>query len=467
MKKISILFILNIFLVLSAFATHMRGGYITYTYVSGLTYNVSITTYTNTASPADRPQYTISWGDGTTSVLNRSYKGPVGPASMEISINLYYGTHTFPSPNVYIISLTDPNRNAGIINIPNSVNVPFYIETMINVFNPDSNCVVNSVNFFAPFPMVKSLNDNQFKFDFTAYDPDHDSLSYEIDSCRTTGGLNISGYTIPTGVNLNPYNGEFTWNDNTSSQGEYCFAIKINKWRHGRNVGYVLTDFQVTDVATSAVSYSFTGTSSFISSDTLGSNFIVMNPNDTLKLKITFTDAITSDQTAIHSFSEAYILNHPATFSSDSVMNISHGYFTWIPKSEYGRKRPYLLTFRGYTSTNVAEISNDLSLFIYVIGNNDTICPPFPVDYSIKEINSDNSIDIYPNPASSEIEVIGNQLSVNSIDIYNMLGERIYTSPFTDYRSPFTIDVSFFPSGMYFIEIKTQNGVEEKKFVKE
>jgi hypothetical protein len=48
-----------------------------------------------------------------------------------------------------------------------------------------------------------------------------------------------------------------------------------------------------------------------------------------------------------------------------------------------------------------------------------------------------------------------------------MLGERIYTSPFTDYRSPFTIDVSFFPSGMYFIEIKTQNGVEEKKFVKE
>lgn len=38
-----------------AHATHQRAGEISYRYISGLTYEFTITTYTYSASPADRP----------------------------------------------------------------------------------------------------------------------------------------------------------------------------------------------------------------------------------------------------------------------------------------------------------------------------------------------------------------------------------------------------------------------------
>ncbi|MGD0712169.1 MAG: T9SS type A sorting domain-containing protein [Bacteroidales bacterium] len=105
-------------------------------------------------------------------------------------------------------------------------------------------------------------------------------------------------------------------------------------------------------------------------------------------------------------------------------------------------------------------------------------------DYSTVGINeylSNEGFNFSPNPASSEIQVISNQSTVIGIDIYNMLGEKIYSLPPTDYRSPasppasqqggrgepITINVSAFPSGMYFVEIKSEKGVAVKKFIKE
>lgn len=88
--------------------------------------------------------------------------------------------------------------------------------------------------------------------------------------------------------------------------------------------------------------------------------------------------------------------------------------------------------------------------------------------------NNENNIAVYPNPATDKIQVISKQYSVSSIEIYNLLGEKIYSSPvtdnlslITDYRSPITIDVSSFPSGVYVVKVKTEKGVWVKKFVKE
>ena len=76
----------------------------------------------------------ISWGDGTGSDIERIVFEPI-PNVYDITYNLYKGTHTFPAPGSYLISVEDPNRNNGVNNIPNSVNVPMYIETEI-VINP-------------------------------------------------------------------------------------------------------------------------------------------------------------------------------------------------------------------------------------------------------------------------------------------------------------------------------------------
>jgi hypothetical protein len=98
----------------------------------------------------------------------------------------------------------------------------------------------------------------------------------------------------------------------------------------------------------------------------------------------------------------------------------------------------------------------------------------------INEI-SNREISIFPNPATSEITVNSEQQTVYSIEIYNILGERIYCSPITDYRlpcrqagspasprgEPFTLNISSFPAGMYFVEIKSEKGIGVKKFIKQ
>ena len=116
----------------NAWATHNRAGEITYVQISDLSFEITITTYTYTLSFADRDQLDVEWGDNSTSVAPR------------VSIlflpnyykrNIYKITHTYPGPGVYKIVVQDPNRNADVLNILNSVNVVFSITTTL-IVNP-------------------------------------------------------------------------------------------------------------------------------------------------------------------------------------------------------------------------------------------------------------------------------------------------------------------------------------------
>ena len=114
------------------FATHQRAGEISYTHISDLTYEFKLVTYTYTPSPADRPDLEVFWGDGSSTVIPRNSKVNL---PNDISVNTYIARHTFPSSGYYSITMEDPNRNAGIVNIPNSVNIPFFLETTL-LINP-------------------------------------------------------------------------------------------------------------------------------------------------------------------------------------------------------------------------------------------------------------------------------------------------------------------------------------------
>src|SRR5438105_5718883 len=74
MKKIFFLFIFFILITIRpAFATHNRAGEITYTYISGFTYKITVTTYTSTApiTNADRCEVTVYFGDGDSATAPR------------------------------------------------------------------------------------------------------------------------------------------------------------------------------------------------------------------------------------------------------------------------------------------------------------------------------------------------------------------------------------------------------------
>ena len=82
----------------------------------------------------------------------------------------------------------------------------------------------------------------------------------------------------------------------------------------------------------------------------------------------------------------------------------------------------------------------------------------------IKNINADNHhIAVYPNPATSNVTIESPLHSV--IEISNIEGQLIRTLASNSIKT--NINVSALPSGVYVVAVKTENGTEVRKFVKE
>ncbi len=87
----------------------------------------------------------------------------------------------------------------------------------------------------------------------------------------------------------------------------------------------------------------------------------------------------------------------------------------------------------------------------------------------INEIkNNENHILTYPNPTTSNITIdAGNlQSKVNDLRMYDVVGNLILEKSI-NINNKTSLNVSAFPSGIYIMEITTENGVAEKKFIKE
>ena len=224
---------------MSANATHNRGGEITFQRIGPLTFKIKITTYTKIGATADRPKLYVEFGDGQGDSIPRLRRVQIAPT---IQKNDYETTHNYPVQGRFFVSVTDPNRNAGVKNIPNSVNTPFHIESML-VINPFLN-PANSVILLNP-PIDFGCVGRIFVHNPNAYDPDGDSLSFEIIDCRGENGNPIPGYSLPPGnISLDSHTGQFIWNSPTQV-GEYNFAFLIKEWRSGVNIGSIIRDIQV------------------------------------------------------------------------------------------------------------------------------------------------------------------------------------------------------------------------------
>jgi photosystem II stability/assembly factor-like uncharacterized protein len=81
----------------------------------------------------------------------------------------------------------------------------------------------------------------------------------------------------------------------------------------------------------------------------------------------------------------------------------------------------------------------------------------------INEINYNNNILLYPTPAINNIIIEIPQQEI--IEISNIQGRLIRSLKVIGNKT--SIDVSGFAKGMYFVKVKTENGISVKKFVKE
>lgn len=85
-----------------------------------------------------------------------------------------------------------------------------------------------------------------------AYDPDQDSLAYELAVPLMDVNLPVPNYKLPNLIGelagnkltINPVTGEIRW-DSPKLQGEYNIAIKIKEYRKGKLINVILRDMQI------------------------------------------------------------------------------------------------------------------------------------------------------------------------------------------------------------------------------
>jgi len=345
----------------SVYATHQRAAEIFFRHISGLTYEVTLISYTYTPSPANayRDFLTIDWDDGSTSQIPRVVETNL---PNEITYNKYIGQHTFPGPGNFIISCEDPNRNGGILNIPNSINVPLYIYSELTI-SPFIGGYDNSPILLIP-PVDNGCVDEPFYHNPGAYDPDGDSLSYRLVPCRGAGGQVIPGYTLPPTdppniIHLDSITGDFLWNS-PPQQGEYNIAVLVEEWRGGVKIGSVLRDMQIIITACNNAPPIINPVKDTCVEAGTTLTFPVSAydpPPDPTSIVLTAT----GEPFVIHD--SAWINPNPATGTGLITTT-----FNWPTKCSHVKRQPYRAFFRAEDNGTPVHLVDISSMQISVVG---------------------------------------------------------------------------------------------------
>lgn len=265
MKQAKFIFLLACTFVFVKAHAAIHAGNITYSWIGpgAYTYQIKYTIYTDNVSPDNYCAIdSVCFGDGTRGSILRNNgpcSGSCSPAGCEgvvltggaLKMSEYVTTHTYAGPGNYIICLEIPNRNAGIVNIPNSVNQVFYIESYLVI--PFFGVGKNTSAVFANHPIASGCSNNGcFTYNPSATDINGDSLSYELVPSMCGA---CTGYTYPNAgaggtFSINPVIGTLSW-CNPQYNGDYNVGILIKEWRKDDDgnyflIGYVERDTQFT-----------------------------------------------------------------------------------------------------------------------------------------------------------------------------------------------------------------------------
>ena len=120
----------------------------------------------------------------------------------------------------------------------------------------------------------------------------------------------------------------------------------------------------------------------------------------------------------------------------------------------------------NYSGFGVAVMAKNMSASIYTADIDHirvTVYYSNPV--GTKEIMSQSSdVSVYPNPATSEIFIKNNTETIQSITIFDAQGKQVMKQEIKNNETK--LNIGNLESGIYFIETKTEKGVERKKLVK-
>lgn len=342
----------------AAQATHNRAGEITFQQLSNLTFEITITTYTKASSiQADRDSLELCFGDGSCRWVVRN-NGPGGNGELlgnDIKKNTYVTQHAYGGPGTYVLSMTDPNRNGGILNVnfPYSDQVPFHLETMLVVLNPVFSGFNTSPILTNP-PIDEGCVNQKYEHNPGAYDAEGDSIAYELIVPLQGQGTPVSNYVFPNRVggtnqpfDLNPVTGTLFWNS-PQQAGEYNVAFYVKEYRNGVLISQTIRDMQITI-------------------ENCNNRPPVIDPipelcvvaGDTIRFNVRATDP-DSDQDVTLTAVGGPVLTDGTFFAPGRLIvnnpnNPVNGVFEWVTRCEHVQDQYYQLLFKAeddYTLPN-------------------------------------------------------------------------------------------------------------------
>lgn len=334
---------------LIAEATHNRAGEITFKQLNDLTFEVTITTYTKESSiQADRDSLELFWGDGTSQWIGRNNGGGGGVSlGNDIKKNIYSGIHTYPGGGTYTLSMTDPNRNGGILNVnfPYSDQVPFHLETVLTILNPFFSGYNTSPILTNP-PIDDGCINQKYEHNPGAYDVEGDSLAFEL--IVPLQGINtpVSNYQFPNNIGggaqtffLDPVTGTLTWST-PQQAGEYNVAFYIKEYRNGVLISRTIRDMQITIENCNNRPPVITEIDDIcvVAGDTVQLNILAEDPDAGQIVTLTAVGGpVLQDGTFFA----------PATFTQGNTGNPVGSIFQWITKCEHVQDQYYQIVFKA------------------------------------------------------------------------------------------------------------------------
>ncbi len=361
-----------LFLPFLALATHNRAGEIHIRQIGPLTVEATIITWTKASSVnADRDSLTINWGDGKSQSVSRSNgngNGVVFPN--DIKYNTYIAIHTYAGPSRYRISMTDPNRNGGIVNVnpPSSDNVPFHIETIYQFQDPQFGGN-NTTPYLIQPPIDVACIGKPFKHNPNAYDPEGDSLSYKFIVPLQSLGAPVPNYSFPNQITsgpqnvltLNEKNGDILWKT-PQEPGEYNLAFIIVSWRNGKAIDTTIRDMQIL-VETCENNPPVVQTI----------DAVCVVAGERLEFNVTATDPDRDDLVLLTALGGPFnTAVSPAVFDApkDYVSPPVFGKFIWETACEHISNQPYSVVFKATDtiSPQVPQLADLKTVAIKVVG---------------------------------------------------------------------------------------------------
>lgn len=459
MQKQTIFAFISLFFAVNLWATHNHSGEITFQKTGGLGIMATITTYTNaSAVNTDRDTLTLCWGDGTCESVVRS-NGSGEIIAPNLKKNTYTGFHTYATEGIYRISMTDPNRSSGIINVnpPSSDVVPFHIEAMVRML-PDAAQSTHSPVFLEA-PVDRGILFHTFEHVPNAFDADGDSLVYELAKPLEGPDTEVPNYSWPNEINPNPENtitldpatGKFTWYVPWVA-GDYCIAIVVRAYRNGVLVEEIRRDlFIEIESGDNNPPYQ-------ILNPNFGLNEIVdLTVGETVYILVNALDQDLGQQvtrTATSGLFEDLFLEK-ATY--DGSANVDTAVFTWAVKNEHVRQQPYQVVFKAkddFEGNGAASFHIVRFRVKAVTGVQEVTLP---------------GLSIFPNPNSGVFNVqmpdYKSDMILRIVDIQGQLKLEIPVAAGTKLQS---VQLDNLPAGVYLLQCSAEGKVlAMQKMVKE